>query len=81
MVDLRALPASAMWLAVLFTTGSFLCLTGYDWSAVRYIGKKLPYHRIVLGSFAGYAISNTIGFSLLFPRPFGALSDLRGSRS
>ncbi len=65
MADLRTLPSSAMALAIVFTAGSFLCLTGYDWSAVRYIGKRLPYHRIALGSFAGYAISNTIGFSLL----------------
>lgn len=65
MADLRALPVSALALAIVFTAGSFLCLTGYDWSAIRYIGKRLPYHRIALGSFAGYAISNTIGFSLL----------------
>ncbi len=65
MADLRTMPLASLAWAILFTLGSFACLTGYDWSAISYIGKSIPYRRIAFGSFAGYAISNTIGFSLL----------------
>jgi phosphatidylglycerol lysyltransferase len=44
---------------------AFLALTGYDWSAMRYIGVKLPYSTIFYGSFCGYAIGNTAGFTLV----------------
>jgi phosphatidylglycerol lysyltransferase len=48
-----------------FTLLSFIALTGYDWSALMYIRRSLPYRTVILGSFCGYAISNTVGFSLI----------------
>ena len=44
---------------------SFLSLTGYDWSAMRYIGARLPYLTIAFGSFCGYAVGNTAGLTLV----------------
>lgn len=49
--------------ALLFTTGSFVALAGYDWSALAYVGRRLPYQTIAMASFCGYAISNTVGLS------------------
>ncbi len=43
----------------------FVALTGYDWSAMRYINVALPYRVIALGSFCGYAIGNTAGFMIV----------------
>lgn len=48
-----------------FTFASFGALIGYDWSALRYVGQKLPPRVIALASFCGYAIGNTVGFALL----------------
>lgn len=63
--EISVLSWQQLGLALAFTALSFLALTGYDWSALQYIGKTLPYHTIALGSFCGYAISNALGFSLL----------------
>jgi phosphatidylglycerol lysyltransferase len=59
-LSLRDLAASFF-----FTFASFASLIGYDWSALRYIGRKLPPRVIALASFCGYAIGNTVGFALL----------------
>jgi len=63
--ELRRLSFQQVLLAFLFTTVSFVALTGYDWAALRYIDKRLPYRTVALTSFCGYAISNTVGLSLL----------------
>jgi phosphatidylglycerol lysyltransferase len=52
-------------LALLFTAGSFAALMGYDWSALSYIGHRLPGLTVAFASFCGYAFSNTLGLSLL----------------
>lgn len=61
MTQVRATPLPVLGLALLTTLCSYACLVGYDWSALRYIGKHLPPQVIVLGSFLGYAVGNTIG--------------------
>src|SRR3569832_718367 len=40
--------------AALLTATSYLLLTVYDWLALRYIGRKLPYLQIALASFVSY---------------------------
>lgn len=57
----RATPHSVLGLALLATLASYGALIGYDWSALRYIGKRLPLPTVALGSFLGYAFGNTIG--------------------
>ena len=64
-IQLKALPVSKFVLAFIFTIGGYLALVGYDWSALRYIGKKLPLPLIAFTSFIGYSLSNTIGVSWL----------------
>lgn len=63
--ELDAVSRSQMLTALGCTAISFFALTGYDWSALRYIGIALPYSRIALASFCGYAVSNTVGLTLL----------------
>ena len=60
-----ALPVRALAKSLAFTAASFVTLVGYDWSAMRYIGQRLPIRTLALASFCGYAIGNTVGFSLL----------------
>jgi len=65
LIQLKALPVSKFIFAFIFTIGGYLALVGYDWSALRYIGKKLPLPFIAFTSFIGYSLSNTIGISWL----------------
>jgi phosphatidylglycerol lysyltransferase len=44
---------------------AFIALMGYDWSAMRYINVSLPLRTIAFGSFCGYAIGNTAGFTIV----------------
>lgn len=60
--QIRATPWSTMALALLATLCGYLALTGYDWSALRYIGKPLPVPLVLIGGLLAYAFGNTIGF-------------------
>jgi phosphatidylglycerol lysyltransferase len=62
---IAALPSYAIYASLGFTAASFVTLVGYDWSALRYVGQKLPVRVMALASFCGYAIGNTVGFALL----------------
>lgn len=42
-IQMKAMPARYFFLAFLFTLGGYVALIGYDWSALRYIGKKYLY--------------------------------------
>ncbi len=64
-LQIHALTWSQIALAVLSTAAGYLALVGYDWSALRYIRKRLPLPLVAFTSFVGYALSNTIGASWL----------------
>jgi phosphatidylglycerol lysyltransferase len=51
--------------AALFTVGGYGCLTLYDALAVRFAGARVPYPRIALISFMGYAIGHNVGLNTL----------------
>lgn len=63
--QVRSTPLSTLALAALATAAGYAALIGYDWSALRYIGKRLPARTVVLGGFLGYAFGNTIGLSAI----------------
>lgn len=44
---------------------SYFFLTGYDVLGLHYLGRRMPYSRIALGSFTSYAFANNLGFALL----------------
>jgi uncharacterized membrane protein YbhN (UPF0104 family) len=59
--QLRLIPRWRLGLGALLTCLSYLLLTGYDTLAFRYIRHPLPYGRIGLASFIGYAVGNNTG--------------------
>ncbi len=61
MGQVRGTPWHIIALALLATLTGYAALIGYDWSALRYLGKKLPLPVIMTGGFLGYALGNTIG--------------------
>ena len=50
-------------LAVVLTLLGYLVMTGYDTLAFEYIRHPLPYRKIALASFIGYAFNNNVGLS------------------
>jgi len=52
-------------LAFLLTALNYVVLTGYDWLAVEYIGKRLPIARVMATSLVAYAISNSVGLGIV----------------
>src|SRR5262249_32983297 len=50
-------------LAIVLTLAGYLVMTGYDTMAMHYIRHPLPYAKIALASFIGYAFNNNVGLS------------------
>ncbi|WP_340151971.1 bifunctional lysylphosphatidylglycerol flippase/synthetase MprF [uncultured Sneathiella sp.] len=62
--QLHQIAPSAIALAVFTTLAGYLALVGYDWSALRFIGKSAPLPTLIFGSFTAYAMGNTVGLSV-----------------
>jgi phosphatidylglycerol lysyltransferase len=62
---LKALPISALLIAIALTSLNYTILTGYDQLAFVYIRRPMPKWQISVASFVGYAIANNVGFALL----------------
>lgn len=60
-----SVPAQSLLGAFVATVVGFVILLGYEWSASRYAGVKLPAPTLVLGGFSAFAIGNAIGLSML----------------
>ncbi len=65
MAAVAATPALDIWAAILATVFSYLTLTRYDASALRFVGAKVGGSTVLLTSFVAYALSNTIGLGPL----------------
>lgn len=63
--DVLATPLPRLALALLVTALNYAVLTGYDFLAFAYIGKRLSRDRIAVASFLAYAIANNVGFAML----------------
>jgi len=63
--SLAGIPASHIAFAILFAAASYLCLTGFDWLALRYVGQKLPYRKVALASFCSLSLGHNIGFAAM----------------
>lgn len=61
--QIRLTPWSTLALAGAATLGGYLSLAGYDWSALRHIGKPLPVPVVLTGGLMAYAFGNTIGLT------------------
>jgi len=63
--SVKAIPLPHLALAGLFAAGSYFCLSWFDWLAVRYAGKPLPYRQTALASFCSLSLGHNIGFAAL----------------
>ena len=63
--SVRTTPTRALLLAGLATVASYATLIGYDLSALRYVGARVPIAVAALASFCAYALGNTIGLGPL----------------
>jgi phosphatidylglycerol lysyltransferase len=63
--SIRATSPNAILMAVLATVLSYLSLTGYDASSLRYVGASVKYSVAAETSFIAYALANTVGLGVL----------------
>ncbi|WP_249690969.1 lysylphosphatidylglycerol synthase domain-containing protein [Stappia sp. WLB 29] len=63
--SVRTIPATYLARAFAFAAASYLCLTFFDWLAVRYAGKPLAWHRTALASFTALSIGHNVGVAAL----------------
>jgi uncharacterized membrane protein YbhN (UPF0104 family) len=62
---LRAIPALHLVAGLGFAGCSYFCLACFDWLAVRYAGKSLPFRQTALASFTGLSIGHNVGVAAL----------------
>lgn len=63
--QVSAISRTTLLIALGSTALGYMFLVGYDWSALRYIGKSAPPIVLGLGSFTAYALGNTVGLAVL----------------
>ena len=49
--SVMAIPKSRLMMAGAFAAASYTCLTGFDYLALRYVGRPLAYSKAALASF------------------------------
>jgi phosphatidylglycerol lysyltransferase len=59
----QAISNTKLLRAAFFTCAGYGCLTLYDALAVRFAGARVPYPRVALISFMGYAIGHNVGLN------------------
>ena len=62
---LEALPSIRVTAALLLTAASYLVLVGYDYLALRYVGRSLRLRAVALTSFIAFAFSHNVGLALV----------------
>ena len=60
-----AVPVPRLLGAAGFAAVSYLCLTCFDYLALRYVGKPLPYPKAALASFTALSLGHNIGLAAL----------------
>ncbi|WP_243373408.1 lysylphosphatidylglycerol synthase domain-containing protein [Microvirga solisilvae] len=60
-----AIPAARLAAAGGFAAASYLCLSGFDYLALRYVGRPQPYYRAAWASFTSLSIGHNIGLAFL----------------
>jgi phosphatidylglycerol lysyltransferase len=57
-------PLRQLGLSVVLTLVNYAVLTGYDFLALAYVGKRLTRGRVALTSFLAYAVANNVGWAM-----------------
>jgi phosphatidylglycerol lysyltransferase len=65
LAHMRAIQTSQLMGAVLLTAAGYGSLTLYDALGLRFAGARVPYPRLALISFMGYAIGHNVGLNTL----------------
>jgi phosphatidylglycerol lysyltransferase len=65
LAHMRAIRSSQLGSAILLTAAGYGVLTLYDALGLRFAGARLPYPRLALVSFMGYAIGHNVGVNTL----------------
>lgn len=60
-----AIPAGRLAAAGGFAAASYACLSGFDYLALRYVGRKLPYYKAAWASFTSLSLGHNIGLAFL----------------
>ena len=63
--QLEAIPLLRILAAVAATFAAYLVLAAYDYTAFRYIGRRMPFGRVAFVSSISYAFSHNLGFGAL----------------
>jgi len=61
--ELRSIPPSSVGAALVITAVSYWTLSCYDFLALKYLRKTLPYARMVFTSFIAYAFGHNLGLA------------------
>lgn len=60
-----AIPVARLAAAGGFAAASYICLSGFDYLALRYVGKPLPYYKAAWASFTSLSLGHNIGLAFL----------------
>lgn len=60
-----AIPVARLAAAGGFAAASYVCLSGFDYLALRYVGRPLPYHKAAWASFTSLSLGHNIGLAFL----------------
>ncbi len=60
-----SIPRQHLAAAMGWAAASYVCLTGFDWLALRYVRHPLPYRTTALASFVSLSIGHNVGFAAL----------------
>ncbi len=61
----EAIPLRNLILSAVCAGSSYLCLTGFDWLAIRYLGHRIPYRKVAFTSFVSLSIGHNVGIAAL----------------
>ncbi|MDQ8732133.1 lysylphosphatidylglycerol synthase domain-containing protein [Bradyrhizobium sp. LHD-71] len=60
---IAAVPTGRIVVGALFAAASYLCLSFFDWIALRCVGRPLAWRRAALASFCSLSIGHNVGFA------------------
>jgi len=65
LAELRSFPPLRLILSLAATVLGFLALAGYDAVSLAALGRRLPFRRVALAAFLGYAFANSLPLSVV----------------
>jgi hypothetical protein len=65
LASILSVRVSHLLTAIGWAAASYLCLTGFDYLALRYVDRPLPYPKVALASFVSLSMGHNIGFAAL----------------